>query len=220
MNGNILLLFEYLCLGCSFCLLHPLNSSTGKHILWIGLVTVFAETLSFCCYNFYGMRTYGIYNVSVPTIILIILAAFYAVLKKGLSGRIIKALCIAYVVFCIINFACLQGYSKFASLNYVAGGIALTLTAAMYLYHLIRQPVQLYLHTQPLFWLASAVLLMYVPKSCLYAFYTYFSGNQQQMAAFSNTFHLFNNIASILFYILLSIAATCRILFKSTIKHY
>ncbi|MFY8004251.1 MAG: hypothetical protein ACOVNR_05385 [Chitinophagaceae bacterium] len=208
--------FEWLFLVCSLVTLQPKNQPYLRLLFAIALITVLAETVGYLLKNVWQQANHLVYNFSVPTIILLFILFFRLQLNHKSNKQLLLWLTITYCLFIPINLIWIQGWQYFATYQYIAGALVLSMAAMMFLVELIKKPIPTSLITQPSFFTAAAVLIMYIPKSCLYAFFAYLSYIEQVSESFAATFQVTNLVLCIIFYILLSIACLCPLLFKAS----
>lgn len=211
---DIILFFEWFTFCCSLVILHPANDPRLRKLILITAITVIAETLG------YYLRTTGhptnhpVYNISVPLIIILFILIFREQLrtnKKRLTASVALGM---YAAFVLCDLTLIQGSRKFATYNYIFGTLILLIIVSLYYLELIRSDKYVFVSREPVFWLAAAVLLLYIPKSILYAAFEYFVYRRTISAAFGRTFLLLNVILSIIFFCLLSYASICRLIFR------
>jgi hypothetical protein len=206
-------IFEIVAMGCSLFMLHPLTIKRYFFLTLIMIITMIAETLG---WYFHAVLHYPsnhfIYNFSVPGIIL---SFIYGFSKNTQYSKQILFIGILYLIIIMINFCFIQGVARFATYNYIVGGIALTLICTFYFMQLIKKPVLISPFQEPLFWVAAAILLMYLPKSVLYSAFEYLSYKKSLSVKFGEAFHSINTFLSLFFFFLLSMASVCRLIFRT-----
>ena len=129
--------------------------------------------------------------------------------------KLIIFISMIYFIVTVINLCFIQGMQRFATFNYIIGGILLTLICTFYFIQLIKKPILISPFAEPLFWIASAILLMYLPKSVLYSAFEYLSYTKSLNIKFGEAFHSINTVLSFFFFSLLSIASTCKLIFRT-----
>jgi hypothetical protein len=208
---NILLAFEFIALGCSFFLLHPKNSKDYHLIILAMLLTCVAESVGYYLKVYQSQPTTWVYNISVPCTIII----YATLLGKFLSKFKIHLFTIAYSIFCILNLLYFQTNERFCTYNYIIGALFLATLASMYLIELVQDPKYISLVSVPMFWIASGIMLLYIPKSILYSVFEYLVYNDIINNEFGVIFFIISSVLGIVFFSLISIACTCKLIFKT-----
>lgn len=212
---GLLFYIEITALLFSFFSLHPKNPPLLKLVLVICIVTIIAESAGAYMMRYLHQSNHNIYNISVPTVICILFVIFGQLLTNQKHRYIVKIMLATYLVLVFLNFLFVQGFSRFATYNYILGGTFLFFLVCLYFLRLIKMPEKVNLFAQPFFWLAVGVILMYIPKTVLYSIFEYFSYTNNVRIAFSQTFVMLNTILSSIFYASICIACTCRLLFHN-----
>jgi hypothetical protein len=214
---NLINYCELAALCCSFFLLRQRGQNMLRLLIVMLLIICTAE-MTGIYYRYVLVRSnHPIFNASTALCIVILLVILRdAIESPGLKPWLAAGIA-AYCLFCSANLVFLQGMKRFATYNYIAGGVTLCLYCCIYFRQIIGKPVYLSLSTQPMFWLSSAVILRYVPMSLVYAVFEYLSYKKEISNQFGQTFQLLNTILSIIFYGLICVASTCRLLFRTSI---
>jgi hypothetical protein len=210
------LCFEWISFCFSWFLLHPANHRGARLLIPILGVTVAAESLGFY-YRVVLRRTtnHVIYNFSVPLIILLFLLLFGRGLQWRGNRKVMKWMIPAYLLFVVIDLSWIQGVGRFATYDYIVGSLALVITTSLYYLELIRKKEYVFLSAEPLFWIAAAVLLLYLPKAVLYSVFEYLAYKNVLARRFGEMFQLANRILSVIFFGLLAYASLCRLISRN-----
>jgi hypothetical protein len=211
---NIILVFEWIAFAFSLFLFHPRNASV-RMVVAIMAITVLVEAIGYYYHRVLGKANHQFYNVSVPLIILLFLALLRQHIEKRRYRNVINTGILLFILFALFNAAFLQGMRRFCSYTYIAGALLLVLSVMLYYVELIKRPVHISLKKEPMFWIGTSILVLYLPKSILYAAFEYLAYHHQMMNSFGATFHLMNKGLSIIFFCGLSYASICRLIFRS-----
>jgi len=120
----------------------------------------------------------------------------------------------AYVLFVVSDLIWIQGSERFATYNYIVGSLALVITLSLYFLELIKKKEYVFLSAETLFWIAAAILLLYLPKVVLYSLFEYLAYKNALSKRFGETFQLVNRILSVIFFGLLAYASICRLIYR------
>lgn len=196
-------------------MLHPANDRAARLLIPILGVTVTAESLGFY-YRVVLHRTsnHMIYNFSVPIIILLFLLLFRSKMQWQENRKLINWMFPAYVLFVVSDLIWIQGSERFATYNYIVGSLALVITLSLYFLELIKKKEYVFLSAETLFWIAAAILLLYLPKVVLYSLFEYLAYKNALSKRFGETFQLVNRILSVIFFGLLAYASICRLIYR------
>lgn len=212
---DITLSFEWISFSLSLLLLHPANLRAARLLILILGITVVAECTGYV-YRVVLHRpsNHEIYNISVPAIIILLTILLKRQTKNKSNHLTINLLLLSYCIFLTINLLWIQGRGRFATYNYIAGTVILVLTVTLYFLELIKKKEYVFISGEPLFWVAAAILLLYIPKAVLYAIFEFLAYKKSVMQSFGDTFRLLNRILSVIFFSLLSYASICRLIFR------
>jgi len=212
---NIILIFEWIAFAFSLFLLHRRNDRKISLLLVILVATVVVEAIGYYYHRILSKANHQFYNVSVPFIIILFLLIALKHYQKRTHTTIILAGIICYTLFAIINASVIQGMTRFCTYTYIAGALLLVIAIAFYFLEVIRQPEHVSLKKEPMFWISTGILILYLPKSILYAVFEYLAYYNQVMESFGATFHLVNKVLSVIFFCCLSYASICRLIYRN-----
>jgi drug/metabolite transporter superfamily protein YnfA len=211
---NIINLFEFLALACSIFSLHKANPSSLRLLITAIVITLAAEITGYYVRIYLHKSNHNIFNLSVVVIIFILLHLFEKVVCLSQYKKIVKVFMGILIAFSIVNFVFIQGINRFATYNYILGGTLLCFAVCFYFIELLKMPIKMNLLNEPFFWLGAGIILMYIPKTILYSIFEYLSYSDNLGEPFTATFAFLNTILSVIFYISISIACTCRLIFR------
>lgn len=217
---DITLIFEWIAFAFSLTVFNRRNDKRIRLLIAIMTITVIVEAIGYYYHYILSKANHQFYNVSVPLIILLFLWMFLNHYAQRSNRRFVLISIFVYALFCLINIFFIQGEQRFSTYNYILGALLLVTTTVLYFLELIRLPVPVSLKKEPMFWIATAVLLLYLPKSVLYAVFEYLAYRNEVNESFGHTFHLINRSLSVIFFSILSYASICRLLTSpNSIQH-
>ena len=212
---DIILLFEGIAFLCSLWLLHPRNDKTVRLLIAVTTTTAIVEGIGYYYKNILQKPNHQFYNISVPLIILLFLLLLQSHVKRNGYRKFITAGMLTFVLFAIINATSWQGPAKFCTYTYILGALFLAVATSFYFLEMIRQPSHITLNKEPMFWISTGVLILYLPKCILYAVFEYLAYHNEVMDSFGATFHLLNKVLSVIFFSCLSYASLCRLIYRN-----
>jgi hypothetical protein len=215
MPVNIILVFEWIAFVFCLFVFHRRNDKSLRVLVIIMTVTVVVEGIASYYKRVLEKANHQFYNISVPLIILLFLWMFMRYYKREKHRNIIKASMVALVAFAFVNGFFLQGITRFCTYTYIAGALLLVLATAFYFLEMVQEPVMISLKKEPMFWLSTGVLILYLPKCILYAAFEYLAYHNESLISFGATFHLMNKILSLIFFSFLSYASICRLIYRN-----
>lgn len=208
---NTLLVFEFIALGCSLFLLHPKNSKDYYLITIVMFLTCLAESIGYYLRVYKNQSNTWVYNISVPCTIVI----YATLLGKFLPKFKIQEFTLGYFLVSIVNILFIQKFENFCSYNYIVGGLYLATLSSLYFVEIVKHPKYVSLVTNPMFWVASGIMLLYIPKSILFSVFEYLVYNDITSYQFGTIYFIISSILGVIFFSLISIACTCKLIFKT-----
>lgn len=213
---SILQLLELQALLASFLALASKNRFQLKLLSPVMIITALAEATSYLIRVRFRESNHFIYNISVPIIVFLLMCVFHKQFKTVAFKKASMTAIVLYSCFVGINILFIQGTHKFATYNYIIGGLFLSFICTLYFFELMKVARHISLISEPLFWLGSGILLMYLPKSVLYALFEHLSYNVEVRTSFSETFFFLNTVLSAIFYLSISIACISKWIFPAS----
>jgi hypothetical protein len=200
--------------GFSLFLLHPENEKKMWPLFAMTIVTLVAESAGYYLRAVEHQSNHPVYNISIPLIIVCFLWLFRGHLKQQ-HQKVLHIALITYLLFVVANLLFLQTMSRLATYNYILGTVVLTLACVYYFLEFIHYPGRISVLKAPLFWIASAVLILYIPKSVLYAVFEYLAYTEKITQSFGQTFTFINKVLCVVFFTFISYASVCRLIYRN-----
>ena len=154
-----------------------------------------------------GVQTNGyLYNFSVPIEYLFYSWLFLKTYQTRLFQKIARFFMYAFIIFCLAIFI-LKGIYQFKSILLLIGNISAILFSCLYFYELLKVEERINLVREPMFWIATGVLLFNLGEFLYSAFYKLL--RQQGWDNGTKLFKAINNNLILVLYLCIIIGLLC-----------
>lgn len=205
---------EWIFLGCSMAVFAKGNDRKIRWIVAVAIIMVGVESLGFYIRTVLRVSNHQIYNISIPLIIVLYHLLFLQQLEIKSNRSIVRILAILFIAFAIVNLVFIQKFDRLGTYSYMVGAVFLVISACLYFLELARKPVSVSLRRESMFFIASAVVLQYLPKSVLFAVFEYLAYKSELNKIFGDVYHASNLVLGAIYFSLLSYACICRLIFR------
>ena len=205
---------EWTAFLCSFFLLKRGNDQRLQ-ILTVALaIEILTETLA-AYYSRFHANNHLFYIISTPLVNSIYALTITRAIGKPGNKRLAGQLLMGFWLFVLVNFLFIQGTERYNSYTSIAATAMLCSLTFLYYRELVQADRIIRLRTTPLFWICAALMLLGLPRSVFWAVFEYMVFSEHLVKDFGSTFQLVNQWLCIIFYLLMSFAFVCRLLFRS-----
>ena len=213
---DIMLAAEWIFFGCSLAVFSKKNDKKIWLLFVIAFVTVLVESIGFYYRVVLETSNHHLYNISIPVIILLFQFLFLYNLKRVKNRQFVKLSIAAVFIFTLINLIYFQAFTRLATYTYIFGAVFLVIDASLYFLELVKRPVIVSLKGESMFYIACAVILLYLPKTILYSVFEYLAYKDLWKKEFGQVFTSTNLFLSLIFFLLLSYACLCRLIYRNS----
>ena len=178
------------------------------------LLTLVVESLAFYVTERMHFKSNAfVYNFYIVVSVLTYLRVLQVIIKDRITDKFILPAMVCFVVFAAANLLFIQQAGQLNTYTYFVGGFLIAGFCGVFFLSWLNKNEVVALWTDPAFWLASGLLIYYLPKIILYASQTYLYQVRKlsDAATFNELFHTTNLVLVCVLYIFISINFLCSL---------
>lgn len=214
---NIIHFVEWLALAASFNSHSPLYPKPMRLFSWVLGIIVLTEFLADYLakrYSFNGIAYNLLDFIWFPGYMYI----FRLLINPPKFKRAIGLLILLFYFFAFVNFVWFQNDHRWlAHRTFVVGSLGVVACAVFALIEIGNDKKQRILRSDPIFWIAIAMLFYFFPSSIILAGFDYFEFKEEPISdAYGLAVRYSQKILNIIHYSILTYAFICRSIFKQS----